>query len=115
MAAAINAELKLMAFGNRFAYKIRAVLFSLIFCFIHPYLSCAQEETPLKDPIVIEVIQLDYADAEHLATVVTPLLSEEGRVVAYAPANALIIKDRASLVKKLIKIIKGNPASQPGR
>ncbi len=64
---------------------------------------------PLRDPIVIEVINLDYADAEYLASVLAPLLSKEGQVLAYRPTNSLIVKDRASLVKRLVKIIKGNP------
>jgi len=76
---------------------------------IHLHPSYAQGERPLGDPIVIQVLYLDYADAEHLASVLAPLLSKEGRVVAYRPTNCLIIKDRASLVKKLVKIIKGNP------
>jgi hypothetical protein len=35
----------------------------------------------------------------------------DGRVVAYKPTNSLIIKDRASLVKRLVEIIKGEPDS----
>ena len=70
--------------------------------------SYCQESKPLKDPIVIELVHLDYADAEYLASVLSPLLSEEGRVVAYYPTNSLIIKDRKSVVNELLKIIKGN-------
>jgi type II secretory pathway component GspD/PulD (secretin) len=63
----------------------------------------------LREPIVVQVIHLDYADAEHIASVLAPLLSKDGRVVAYTPTNSLIIRDRASLVKELLKIIKGVP------
>jgi type II secretory pathway component GspD/PulD (secretin) len=59
----------------------------------------------------VQVIHLDYADAEHLASVLAPLLSKDGRVVAYGPTNSLIIRDRASLVKDLVKIVQG--ASDP--
>ena len=83
---------------------ILALFLPLIY--LHP--SYAQGERPLGDPIVIQVICLDYADAEHLASVLAPLLSKEGRVVAYRPTNCLIIRDRASLVKRLVKIIKGS-------
>ncbi len=88
---------------------IRLVVVSLLilFSYIYPHHCHAQEARPSRDPIVIQVIHLDYADAEHLASVLAPLLSKEGRVVAYAPTNSLIIKDRASIVKKLVKIIKG--------
>ena len=73
----------------------------------------AQEQRPPKDRIVIQVIQLDYADAENLATVLTPLLSPEGRIVAYSRTNSILIKDRASVVQKLVEVIKGPPAPQP--
>jgi general secretion pathway protein D len=59
------------------------------------------------DPIVIQVIELDYADANQLAAVLTPLLSPEGSIVAYSRTNSLIIKDRASNVKRLVELIKG--------
>lgn len=90
---------------------VRLLGLSLFIWFICtcPQLSCAQEEGLPGDPIVIQVIFLDYADAEYLASVLAPLLSEEGRMVAYRPTNALIIKDRASLVRKLVRIIKGDP------
>jgi len=71
----------------------------------HP--SDAQAANPLRDPMVIHVIHLNYADAEHLASVLTPLLSKEGVIVPYAPTNTLIVKDRRSVVKGLGKIIKG--------
>lgn len=73
-----------------------------------PHPSYAQDPGPLEDPVVIKVIRLNYADAEHLASVLAPLLSSEGRVVAYRPTNSLIIRDRASIVKGLVMIIKGN-------
>jgi len=81
----------------------------LLIPLIHLHPSNAQEVKPLRDPIVIQVIHLDYADAEHLACVLAPLLSRDGRVVAYKPTNSLIIKDRALLVKRLVEIIKGEP------
>ena len=67
----------------------------------------AQNQTPQEDRIVIKVIELDYADADHLAAVLAPLLSAKGRIVAYSRTNSLIIRDRASIVKMLVEIIKG--------
>ena len=72
----------------------------------HAHLQKARSQ---RDQVVIQVIQLDYADAEHLATVLAPLLSPTGRIVAYARTNSLIIKDKASVVKRLVEIIKGPP------
>jgi type II secretory pathway component GspD/PulD (secretin) len=84
-------------------------LFFIVLSLIPRHAAYAQHTRALREPIVIQVIHLDYADAEHLASVLAPLLSKDGRVVAYSPTNSLIIKDRASLVKKLVKIIKGVP------
>ena len=64
----------------------------LLISLIHPYSSHAQDERSSGDPIVIKLIQLDYADAKELASVLAPLLSEEGRIVPYQSANSLIIK-----------------------
>jgi len=67
----------------------------------------AQKQRPPGDRVVIQVIQLDYADAENLATVLAPLLSPEGRMVADSRTNSLIIKDRASVVRRLLEVITG--------
>ncbi|RLB27362.1 MAG: hypothetical protein DRG87_11630, partial [Deltaproteobacteria bacterium] len=79
----------------------------LCMVWIFPHNSSAQEPRPPGDPIVIKVIHLDHADAEYLASILRPLLSKEGTVVAYKPTNSLIIRERASLVKRLVAIIKG--------
>lgn len=84
------------------------VLFLFMFVLsIHLHPSHARAANPLRDPIVIRVVQLDYANAEHLASVLAPLLTKDGCIVPYAPTNTLIIKDRASMVHKLVTIIKG--------
>ena len=88
-------------------------LLTMLLSSIHPHSSHAQVTGPIREPIIIKVVYLDYTDAENLASVLAPLLSKEGRVVAYRPTNALIIKDRASLVRKLVRIIKG-PAEPCG-
>ena len=60
-----------------------------------------------RKPIVTKVIRLDHADAEQLASVLRPLLSRDGLITAYTPTNTLIIRDRASLVQNLVRVIKG--------
>jgi general secretion pathway protein D len=69
--------------------------------------SFSQHAGPRDDPIVIQIIELDYADAEDLAKVLAPFLSKEGSITAYSPSNSLIIKDRKSIVRELVKVIKG--------
>jgi len=61
------------------------------------------------DPIVIQIIQLDHAEAEDLVSVLQPFLSKNGRISAYVPGNKLIIKDRKSIVRELVRVIKGLP------
>ena len=67
----------------------------------------AQKQRPPRDRVVIQVIQLDYADSENLAKILAPLLSPEGRMMADSRTNSLIIRDRASIVKMLVETIKG--------
>ena len=74
---------------------------------INPHPSFAQESKQAGDPIVIQVIQLDHADAQQLAAVLGPFLTKEGRIVADSHTNSLIIRDRKSRVEKLVRIIKG--------
>ena len=59
--------------------------------------------------IIVCMIQLEHADAEHLASVLEPFLSPEGSIVPYKPTNTLIIKDREPVVKMLAEAIKGKP------
>jgi hypothetical protein len=84
-----------------------ALLLTILAVAIPSHHSSAQKRTPPRDRIVIQLIRLDYAEAEHLASVIAPLLSSEGRVVAYPRTNTLIIKDKAYIVKRLVEIIKG--------
>ena len=69
--------------------------------------SLSQYAAPRNEPIVIQIIELDHADAEDLAKVLAPFLSKDGRITAYGPSNSLIIKDRKSIVRELVKVIKG--------
>jgi len=67
----------------------------------------AQASALSGDPIIIQIIELEYADAEQLAKTLEPLLSPGGRITFYQPTNSLIIKDRKSIVEALVKVIKG--------
>ncbi|MDY6839814.1 MAG: secretin N-terminal domain-containing protein [Thermodesulfobacteriota bacterium] len=88
--------------------RLCCVLVALIFVAgIGPDPECAEPMSPYRNPMVIKVIPLQYADAENLASVLRPLLTKDGTIVADAPTNTLIIKDRRSLVGKLARVIKG--------
>ena len=97
---------------SNFNHRFFVFLTFMFFLSTHPYVSYAQAGNPLRDPIVIQVIHLNNGDAEHLASVLAPLLSKEGVIVPYAPTNSLIIKDRKSFIKGLNKVIKGSAEPQ---
>jgi general secretion pathway protein D len=88
-----------------------AVLLFIAWLCLAPLVVHGQDARP-REPIVIKVIRLDHADAERLASVLRPLLTRDGVITAYASTNTLIIRDRASLVRQLVKAIKG-PSSYP--
>jgi general secretion pathway protein D len=84
-----------------------AVLLFMASLCVAPPVVHSQHTRPLREPIVVKVIRLDHADAEQLASVLSPLLSKDGRMIAYPPTNTLIIRDRQSLVEQLVRVIKG--------
>jgi type II secretory pathway component GspD/PulD (secretin) len=88
--------------------RLSKLLSLVLLGLLYAYSVHAQAPRSIREPIVIRVIQLDYADAEQLASVLAPFLSKGGRIVPYKPTNYLIIKDRNSVVEALVKIIKGN-------
>jgi len=57
--------------------------------------------------VIICMLPLEHADAERLADVLAPFLSPQGKIATYSPTNTLIIKDQPSVVRMLIKVIKG--------
>jgi type II secretory pathway component GspD/PulD (secretin) len=75
-------------------------------------LSIAQKAKPVGGRMVVCVVQLEYADAEYLASILKPFLSPEGSIVPYVATNILIIKDRQPVVDRLTKLIKGKPCTQ---
>ena len=90
---------------NRERLSILVVLTFLI-C-LAPFVVNSQHSRPNSEPIVVKVIHLDHADAERLASVLSPLLTKDGQITAYSPTNTLIIRDRKSLVERLVRVIKG--------
>ena len=60
-----------------------------------------------QERVIICMVLLEHADAEQLSETLAPFLSTQGKISAYSPTNTLIIKDRPSVVKMLIKVIKG--------
>jgi len=55
--------------------------------------------------IITQLLPVTNADVGDLIAVVKPLLSEEAEVMAYAPANTLIVTDTASNVQKIHDLV----------
>ena len=60
-----------------------------------------------QERVIICMVALDHADAEQLANILAPFLSPQGKISAYSPTNTLIIKDQPSVLRMLLKAIKG--------
>lgn len=88
---------------------------------INPYLSLitllclsvaisSTEAQPLTNDnqTIICLLTLEHADADQLVPVLSPFLSPLGKITAYVPTNTLIIKDRAAIVQKIVKVVKGH-------
>jgi len=88
-------------------FRCFAVLVFMLWTSTLASISYGQAGGPFGDPIVIKVIDLDHAEAHHLASILRPFLSEKGRLIPYGPTNTLILKDRRSRVNELVKAIKG--------
>ena len=92
----------------------RSYLIFVVLVIIVTVLSGASAAQRGKSPggrIVVCMIQLDHADAEHLAAVLRPFLSPDGSLSPYTPTNTLIIRDRQPVVDMLSEVIKGRPCT----
>jgi general secretion pathway protein D len=63
------------------------------------------EMTPYEN-LVTQILPVEYAQASDLVAVLDSFSSAVGRVDAYAPANLLIITERASQVRRLVDLVQ---------
>ncbi len=61
--------------------------------------------SPTTESFVTQLIPLQFADANDIRGLLTPLVSKESSLLAYAPTNSLIITDTVSNINRLLKII----------
>jgi general secretion pathway protein D len=59
-----------------------------------------------SDEIVTQVIGVKNVSATQLVPILRPLIPQYGHLVAYQPANVLIISDRANNVSRIMRIIR---------
>src|SRR5262249_59272040 len=72
----------------------------------HPF-SAATES------FVTQLIPLQYADANDIRGLLTPLVSKESSLLSYAPTNSLIVTDTAANIDRLLKLIAALDVEAP--
>ena len=60
--------------------------------------------SPTTESFVTQLVPLQYADANDIRGLLTPLVSKESSLLAYA-TNSLIVTDTVSNINRLLKII----------
>ncbi len=87
--------------------KASALLAKILLLLIFLSMANAGQLYSYQERVIICMLPLEHADAEQLADVLAPFLSPQGKIAAYSPTDTLIIKDQPSVVRMLIKVIKG--------
>lgn len=61
---------------------------------------------PPADELVTRVVEVKHVSSPQLVPILRPLVPQYGHLAAYAPANILIISDRAANVERLVSMIR---------
>ena len=69
--------------------------------------------SPTTESFVTQLIPLQYADANDIRGLLTPLVSKESSLLAYVPTNSLIVTDNVSNIHRLLKIIAALDIESP--
>jgi len=86
---------------------MKIIIITICFALLALHTANAQAPAVPDNQIIMCLLPLDHANAQELANVLKPFLSPSGTIASYPPANTLIIKDRVSVVRSLIKVAKG--------
>jgi type II secretory pathway component GspD/PulD (secretin) len=89
------------------AMKRRLLPVCILSLLVFPGIAIAGQVDPSSQRTILCLLPLEHADAVELVDVLTPFLSPLGKIAAYSPTNTLLIRDQPSVVKMLIKAIKG--------
>jgi len=87
--------------------KVSALIAKILILLIFLSMANTGQLYSYQERVIICMVPLEHADAEQLADTLAPFLSSQGKISAYSPTNTLIIKDQPSVVRMLIKAIKG--------
>ena len=69
--------------------------------------------SPATESFVTQLVPLQYADANDIRGLLTPLVSKESSLLAYAPTNSLIVTDTVANIRRLLKIITALDVESP--
>jgi len=61
---------------------------------------------PPADELVTRVVEVKHVSSPQLVPILRPLVPQYGHLAAYAPANILIISDRAANVERIVSMIR---------
>jgi len=64
------------------------------------------DPTRITDEIVTQIVPLRYSSVADLSTLLRPLISARGTLIAHRETNVLIITDAASNIRRLLDIIR---------
>lgn len=81
-----------------------------------PLPTATDSQLPLSstsDEFVTQLIPLQFADANDIRGLLTPLVSKQSSVLAYTPTNTLILTDVSSNISRLLKIIRALDVEAP--
>ena len=59
-----------------------------------------------RDNLITQLIPIQYADAQTITTVLTPLISREANLTTYADTNTIILTETASNIGRLLEIVR---------
>jgi general secretion pathway protein D len=69
--------------------------------------------SPTTEAFVTQLVPLQYADANDIRGLLTPLVSKESSILAYAPTNSLILTDNVANINRLLKIVAALDIESP--
>lgn len=67
-----------------------------------------------SDAYITQLIPLQYADANEVRALLTPLVSKQSNLLAYPATNTLILTDVSSNIARLLKIVRTLDIESPG-
>jgi type II secretory pathway component GspD/PulD (secretin) len=86
---------------------MKMIIITVSFALFASDIATAQTPPMPDNQFIICLLPLDHVNAQELAGVLAPFQSPAGTIEPYPPTNTLIIKDKASVVRSLIKVMKG--------